>query len=221
MPALRIKICGITQPLQGQAIAELGADALGFICVPTSPRYVDAASLAKMTRQLPTQTTAGHALARIGVFANAELDTIVQTVELAALTGVQLHGDESPQFCEGVRQRLPGVEMIKALRVRSAQTLQGLSNFWPWVDTFLLDAYSAKGLGGTGQTWDWSLLNSTGFDRPWLLAGGINPENAIAALCATHPTGLDLSSGVEIAPGDKDLDQVQRLFQVLAASGWR
>jgi phosphoribosylanthranilate isomerase len=205
---MRIKICGITQPDQGKAIASLGATTLGFICVPASPRYVSAKQIRAVVEQLPEK------IERIGVFANSSAEEICQTVAVAGLTGVQLHGDESPAFCHQLRS-LPNIEIIKALRVRSSEALAQAEIYTSWVDTLLLDAYHPQMLGGTGKTLDWTTLCQFQPECSWLLAGGLTPENILDALNQLQPNGIDLSSGVERAPGDKDLDKVAQLFEQL------
>ncbi len=212
---LRIKICGITQVDQGRAIAALGASALGFICVPQSPRYVSPEVIRAITAQLPLNNAQGSPLARIGVFANTNLDRISQTLELAPLTGVQLHGDESVEFCRELHRLFPSVEIIKALRVRTRETFDQARRYEAAVDTLLLDAYTSNSLGGTGQAWDWNMLKDFHLDCPWLLAGGLTPENVVQAIQQLNPAGIDLSSGVERSPGDKDLQKVQQLFENL------
>jgi phosphoribosylanthranilate isomerase len=133
-------------------------------------------------------------------------------VNQGRLTGVQLHGSESPEFCLQVRKTLPKLELIKAFRVRSAETLEQIAAYTSSVDTVLLDAYSTHGLGGTGKTWDWRLLKDFPLSVPWFLSGGLTPDNVIGAIQALNPTAIDLSSGVEQAPGDKDLQRVQQLL---------
>jgi phosphoribosylanthranilate isomerase len=209
---MRVKICGITKPEQGQVIAHLGATALGFICVPTSPRYITATQIQAIVSQIPQH------LERIGVFANTTCAEILQVVITGELTGVQLHGDESPEFCTQLRQALPSnVEIIKALRVRNSQALAQANLYVNCIDTLLLDAYHPQMLGGTGQTLDWITLQQFYPTCPWLLAGGLTPENIHEALNQLKPNGIDLSSGVERAPGDKDLTKVAQLFQQLQA----
>lgn len=206
---MRVKICGITQPEQSVAIASLGATALGFICVPSSRRYVNTVQILAAVAKLPDNVD------KIGVFANASTEEITQTVLDSGLTGVQLHGDESPEFCEQLRQFLPRVEIIKALRIRGREELDQVNSYTDHIDTLLLDAYHPQQLGGTGQTLNWSLLQEFSPNRPWFLAGGLTPDNIREALTQVHPNGIDLSSGVERAPGDKNLDQVTKLFTKL------
>jgi phosphoribosylanthranilate isomerase len=207
---MRVKICGITQPEQGRSIAELGASALGFICVSVSPRYVPPDRIRTMIKALAPFTPT-----LIGVFANASADDICHVVAQTGLTGVQLHGGESPDFCQQLRQSLPGIELIKALRIRSPEDFTTVEGYRDCIDTLLLDAYHPQQLGGTGQTLDWSSLTSFSPSLPWFLAGGLTPDNIRLALAQVKPHGIDLSSGVERAPGDKDLTLVARLFAAL------
>lgn len=206
---MRVKICGIKQPEQGKAIAIAGATALGFICVPNTPRYVTKQQIRAVVEQLPKQ------IDRIGVFASTSVEDICQIVEFAGLTGVQLHGDESPEFCHQLRSMLPGIEIIKALRIKNSQALEQVEIYFSSVDTLLLDAYNPQMLGGTGATLDWKTLQQFQPRCPWLLAGGLTPDNVLDALKQVNPNGIDLSSGVERAPGDKDLDKVAKLFERL------
>jgi phosphoribosylanthranilate isomerase len=207
---MRVKICGITQPQQSIAIASLGATALGFICVPSSPRYVNTAQIRAAVAELPVN------IDKIGVFANVSILTIIQTVVDSGLTGVQLHGDETAEFCHKLRQFLPQVEIIKALRICNHEDLNQVTQYTDSIDTLLLDAYHPQQLGGTGKTLDWSMLQTFSPPHPWFLAGGLTPDNINTALKQVNPDGIDLSSGVERAPGDKDLGKVAQLFKKLA-----
>ena len=211
---MRIKICGITKPEQGKAIAELGATTLGFICVERSPRYITPKAIAIITEHIPANVE------RIGVFANASQQEIATIVSESNLTGVQLHGDESPQFCQKLSKILPSeIELIKALRIKNLDSLTNAQIYYDVVDTILLDAYHTHLLGGTGTTLNWKDLTNFQPPLPWLLAGGLTPDNILEALERVHPQGIDLSSGVERSPGDKDLDKVAKLFQQLDILG--
>jgi phosphoribosylanthranilate isomerase len=210
---MRVKICGITKPDQGRSIVQLGATALGFVCVRSSPRYIAPEQIRAIVLELPDG--AGSAIDRVGVFADAAIEEICQIVAVAGLNAVQLHGNESPQVCQQLRFALPTVELIKALRVRDGAALQQAMVYEQCVDTLLLDAYHPNLLGGTGCTIDWAMLQSFRPCCAWLLAGGLTPDNVQAALQLVSPDGIDLSSGVELAPGDKDLRKVERLFEQL------
>ncbi len=205
---MRVKICGITKPEQGAAIVRLGATTLGFICVPPSPRYVTAEQIRHVVQALP----AGLMVETIGVVANATIGDICNLVTLTGVTGIQLHGMESLEFCQELRAALPQTTLIKAIRVRSIDDLAIAESYSPVVDALLLDAYHPQQLGGTGTTLDWGALQAFHPSRPWLLAGGLTPENIRTALSQIQPDGIDLSSGVEIAPGDKDIQRVADLL---------
>ncbi len=209
---MRIKICGITQPQQGLNIAKLGATALGFICVPQSPRYVTPEKIREITSILPNKLDA------IAVVADTTIENIIEILNYASLTGVQLHGTESPDFCDQLRSLLPDrIEIIKAFRIKTIESLEELDSYQNVVDTFLLDAYHPQMLGGTGKTLNWQDLQQFKPAKPWMLAGGLTPDNVLEALSRLQPDGIDLSSGVERSPGNKDLDKVALLFNQLAS----
>ena len=207
---MRIKICGITKIDQGIEIARLGATALGFICVERSPRYVNPSQIQAITTNLPASIDA------IGVFANHDLSLILDIVEKSGLTGVQLHGSETPEFCQNLKPQLPNeIEVIKAFRVKTSESLSEIKAYDQVVDSLLLDAYHPQMLGGTGHTLNWQDLQKFSPGLPWFLAGGLNPNNIGEALSQLKPNGVDLSSGVERSPGDKDLAKVKQLFAQL------
>ncbi|MBV5260339.1 phosphoribosylanthranilate isomerase [Synechococcus moorigangaii CMS01] len=206
---MRIKICGLTQIDQAEAIAQLGVTDIGFICVKKSPRYVTAAQIATLTAVLP------ETIGKVGVFANQSLTEILTTIDQGDLTTAQLHGDESPEFCQQLRQQRPDLEIIKALRIRDRLSLEAAKNYESVVDALLLDAYDPKQLGGTGHQINWDDLRQFRPAVPWFLAGGLNPHNIQTALSQLHPDGIDLSSGVEKTPGIKDLAKVQALMHAL------
>ena len=210
---MRVKICGITKIKQGQEIVELGADSLGFICVERSPRYITPDKIKAIADNLPTQ------IDKVGVFADCALTEIITVVNTANLTAVQLHGSETPDFCAQLRQALPcEIELIKAFHIKTAASLQDTKAYKDKVDTLLLDAYHPQMLGGTGKTIDWQDLKQFKPALPWMLAGGLNPDNIADALSRLQPDGIDLSSGVERSPGDKDLNKVTQLFKQLTIS---
>lgn len=214
---MRVKICGITQAEQAIAIAQLGATALGFMCVPASPRYLSPAAVGQILAAIRQAAPAAQArsLELVGIFANASVAEITATLAAAPLTTVQLHGDEPPALLRELRQRLPHLQLIKALRIRTPTDLDQAAAYVPLVDSLLLDAYHPQLLGGTGKALDWPTLAAFRPACPWLLAGGLTPENVAVALSQLSPDGIDLSSGVESSPGVKDLERVGQLFQQL------
>ncbi len=213
MPPFRVKICGITQSEQAKAIAKLGATTLGFICAPISPRYVTPEQIRQIVDGLPVNPVTGQCVDRVGVFVDATVTEIERVVAIAGLNAVQLHGGESPEFCKHLRAALPELEIIKALRVRDLSTLKEAHLYALVVDTLLLDAYHPHLYGGTGATLNWQTLQQFQPSCPWLLAGGLTPSNVKIALQQLQPHGIDLSSGVEHGPGDKDLVKVAQLFE--------
>ena len=204
-----VKICGITKSDQAEAIAEMGVSALGFICVPNTPRYIDPAQIRIVTNALPASVD------RVGVFLDASMAEICQVVRSTGLNCVQLHGGESPEFCHAFKSAIPKIKLIKALRIRSQESLKQVDNYCAGVDAVLLDAYDPKLAGGTGKTINWEMLKDFRPNCPWWLAGGLSPENVAIALQHLQPDGIDVSSGVEIAPGNKDLDRVRQLLEAV------
>ena len=184
----------------------MGATDLGFICVPNSPRYLNLTQLVTLVSAL------GSVANTVGVFADFSVATIAHVALLTGLDTVQLHGTEPVEFCQELRQALPDTEIIKAWRVRTGDDLATIQAYTPVVDSLLLDAYHPDALGGTGQTLDWQQLLAFKPAIPWLLAGGLTPDNICMALSQLQPDGIDLSSGVEVSPGQKNLELVDRLF---------
>jgi phosphoribosylanthranilate isomerase len=207
---MRIKICGIKHPDQGKLIVDIGATALGFICVPNSPRFVNAEQIKLVAEIIPKK------IDLIGVFANTSIENIKDVAINSGLTGIQLHGDESLDFCRVLRSNLPNLEIIKALRIRDVNDLKKINIYRNDVDALLLDAYHPKQLGGTGKTIDWQILKHLEAEIFWFLAGGLTPINIVEALSELKPSGIDLSSGVESSPGNKDLEKVAQLFEQLS-----
>ena len=204
-----VEICGITQLEQAEAIAHLGSQALGFIGVPNTPRYLPPERMIELVGALRVECE------RIGVFQDQDPQLIIAVASKAGLTGIQLHGQEPVEVCAQLRAALPGIRLIKAIRLRDPGDLAAISVYGELVDAFLIDAYDPQRTGGTGQTVDWRLLQDFQCPQPWLLAGGIRPENVAQALQQISPDGIDLSSGVESSPGIKDLEKVHQLFAIL------
>ncbi|AFZ46081.1 phosphoribosylanthranilate isomerase [Cyanobacterium stanieri PCC 7202] len=206
---MRIKICGLTNVEEARAIASMGVDTIGFICVKDSPRYISPSSIRAIVEKLPPQVST------IGVFVNASVTEIIDIIKEAKLTGVQLHGEEDIDFCNQLREHLPDIEIIKAIRHKNSQSQQEAEKYLPFVDTLLIDTYQKGIHGGTGKTFNWQELSEFRPSRPWLVAGGISPDNVITALNTLKCDGIDLSSKVEISPGKKDLEKIKQLINSL------
>ena len=203
--AVKVKICGITNLPDGLAAAEGGADALGFVFYDQSPRGVSVEAAADVIRQLPPFVL------KVGVFVNPPEDLVVRAIRECGLNLLQFHGDEPPEYCLQF-----GLMSMKAFRIRDAASLEALQNF-P-TDAWLLDAYSPGKPGGTGETFNWELaLAAQGWGRPIFLAGGLQPENVAEAVHRARPYGVDVSSGVETAPGRKDHAKVRAFIKAAKA----
>ncbi|MEZ4598453.1 MAG: phosphoribosylanthranilate isomerase [Syntrophotaleaceae bacterium] len=187
----RVKICGITSREDALHAVDCGADALGLVFYTKSPRYLSPERARDIVGQLPPFVTA------VGLFVNCPGEEILRTAVFCGLYTVQLHGDESPLEC-----RLAPLQVLKALRVRDESSLGGLDDY-P-VGTVLLDAWSPAGYGGTGQTFNWQLAARAALNRRIILAGGLTAENVADAVRTVRPYAVDVSSGVESAPGQKD-----------------
>jgi phosphoribosylanthranilate isomerase len=200
----KVKICGITRGEDAELAVSLGAWAIGFLLWPESKRYADPAVVAGISRALQRKVE------RVGVFVNQPLDEIEALVDTLQLSYVQLHGDEGPAFCQAVSQRT-GVKVIKAMRVAHASDLRELDRYH--TDLHLLDT-AVKGVrGGSGQTWDWTLATQRRSKIPFLLSGGLTPDNVADGIAAAHPWGVDVASGVESAPGIKDPEKLEAFFE--------
>lgn len=188
----KVKICGITNPADAQAAVEAGADVLGFIFYEKSPRYVPLVNAAAISRPL------APFIMRVGVFVNAPEEFVLSAIRECGLTLLQFHGDESPEFCGRF-----GIMTMKAFRVHGLETLDQIPKYA--TDAYLLDAYSSTTLGGTGEKFNWDLaVEAQRFGKPIFLAGGLTAENVAGAIRKVRPFGVDVSSGVESAPGIKD-----------------
>lgn len=187
-----VKICGITNLPDALAAVENGADALGFVFHGPSPRAVSQPAAAAIIRQLPP------AVVKVGVFVNASKDFVLRAVTECGLNLLQFHGDEPPEYCLQF-----GIMSMKAFRIRNAESLRPLPAYR--TDAWLLDACAPGKPGGTGETFNWDLAVEAGkLGRPIFLAGGLTPENVAAAIIQVRPYAVDVSSGVESAPGKKD-----------------
>ncbi len=202
------KVCGLTSPEAAQAAYQVGAVHGGLIFVGKSPRCVDIPQAKAVMAAAP--------LRYVGVFQNAEIDTVLQTVRQLGLAAVQLHGQEDAAYIASLRSALPeGCQIWKAVAIGDQLPRHALHELATQVDRILLDTQVGQQSGGTGQAFDWTLLDE--LDKIQLmLAGGINPDNAQSA-SRVGCLGLDLNSGVESAPGIKDADKLQRAFTALRA----
>jgi phosphoribosylanthranilate isomerase len=198
---LRVKICGITNREDALLAADLGAHALGFIFYAKSPRSVRPEAAREIIRALPPFVLT------VGVFVDEEAQTVREIARFAGLDWLQLHGSESPEYCRSLGRRV-----IKGFRIRDEGSLSLLPPYREAVQAFLLDTYRPGTLGGTGETFDWSLARKAGELGPVILAGGLTAANAAQAIAQARPQALDVASGVEAAPGKKDPAKLRAFF---------
>lgn len=188
----RFKICGLTRPEDVRASIELGAHAVGFVHVPHSQRHVSTELLAELTR------SAGPLVTRVAVIADLPLPQVLALSETTAMDAIQLHGKEDPAYVAALRHALPHhVALIKALRIHSPADLAQ-------ADSYDVQALLVDGEGGGGQPFDWSILAGWVSPRPLIVAGGLTPHNVRDAIARLKPYAVDVASGVEARPGQKD-----------------
>jgi phosphoribosylanthranilate isomerase len=192
-----VKVCGVTRLDDALAAADAGASAVGFVFWPNSPRFIDPYRARAIAAKLPPFVTA------VGLFVNQPAGYVNGVASLVRLGAVQLHGDETPEFAESI-----AAPVIKALPVERA-------GGWPEATTLLLDAHDPVKRGGTGRVIDWSAAAAVAAGRRVLLAGGLTPENIADAIARVRPFGIDVSSGVERAPGIKDHARIRALFEAI------
>jgi len=192
----RIKICGITRLEDALEASQLGVDAVGFVFYNKSPRYITPQKAASIIRQLPPFVSA------VGLFVNPTQDFIAEVLQTVPLGVIQLHGDETADFCSAQRRRV-----MKAIPVSNVDDIQSMNRFRC---PLLLDAKAPAGVyGGTGKSFDWSLLQHVQHDYPLTLAGGLHVDNVQEAMAIRQWFALDVSSGVESSPGIKDAEKMR------------
>jgi phosphoribosylanthranilate isomerase len=199
---VRIKICGITNLEDALLAAELGADALGFIFYPQSPRKVTPETAQEIIAQLPPF------VASVGVFVDEEAAVVRDLAARVGLDWVQLHGQESPEYCRSLGRRV-----IKGFRIQNADSLILLADYRGAAQALLLDTYTKGQVGGTGTAFDWRLAREAKQYGRIILAGGLTPENVAQAIAAAQPAAVDAASGTEAAPGRKDPAKLRAFFK--------
>ena len=201
---MKIKICGLTNKEDALDAVSLGAEAVGFIFYKDSPRYISPEKVEEISLFLPPFVFL------VGVFVNQSKEEIDYIAHRCKLDLIQLHGDESPEFCRSMRRRV-----IKAFRVSEPEDLDPIVYYQGMISAILLDTKAQNIMGGSGKTFDWGLaLRAKEYEIPLILAGGINAGNIKKAAQLVNPYALDLSSGVERSPGLKDYNKMQEILRV-------
>ncbi len=203
---VKIKICGITNLEDALLAAGLGADALGFIFYPKSPRKVAPETAREIIAQLPPFVTS------IGVFVDEAAAAVQELAARVGLDWVQLHGRESPDYCRSLGRRV-----LKGWRIRDESSLAELEPYRGAVQAFLLDTYRKGRVGGTGESFDWRLAREAKKYGWIILAGGLTPENVAQAIEVARPDAVDVASGVEAAPGRKDPAKLRAFFKAVSS----
>jgi phosphoribosylanthranilate isomerase len=200
---MEIKICGITNCDDALHAAQCGANALGFIFYPKSARYIKPAEASVIINRLP------DSVARVGVFVNQDVAEIKDIASSCRLDIIQLHGDESPEYC----RHFPAALIVKAFTLKHPEDLKALHNYN--VKAFLVDSREGELYGGTGKTTNCELAFRAARTFPLILAGGLNEENIEKAMDRVSSGAVDINSGVEISPGKKDHEKVQRIINII------
>jgi phosphoribosylanthranilate isomerase len=202
----QVKICGITNKEDALYAAGCGATALGFIFYPFSPRYIKLENARKIISVLPDE------LVKVGLFVNEKADEIIRVMEYCGLDMIQLHGDESPEYC----REFPADRIIKAVELKNDNDLNHAYSYE--VAAILVDSRHAGLYGGTGKKANWELACRIKNKKPLILSGGLNEENIAEALRIVAPAALDINSGVESEPGKKDHAKLTRIFDITRAA---
>jgi phosphoribosylanthranilate isomerase len=201
---VKIKICGITNLYDALLAADLGADALGFIFYAKSPRNVAPETAREIIAQLPSFVTS------VGVFVDEEAAVVQDLAAKVGLDWVQLHGQESPDYCRSLGRRV-----IKGFRIKDESSLRDLEPFQGAIQAFLLDTYRKGQVGGTGETFDWRLAREAKRYGQIILAGGLTPDNIAQAIQVAQSQAVDTASGTEAAPGKKDPGKLRAFFSAV------
>lgn len=212
MSGVKAKICGISTPETMQAALDAGARYVGLVFFAKSPRNVSIATAAELSRMVGTGTRV------VGLFVDPTDDFLDDVTGQVPLDLIQLHGSEPPERVAAIRSRF-NLPVMKALKVGDATDLDAAAAYEPVVDLLLFDAKPPKGAvlpGGNGVSFDWSLLTGRHWARPWMLSGGLDPDNVADAIHATGAAAVDVSSGVESAPGVKDPDLIRAFLRAVA-----
>jgi len=203
---VRVKVCGITNAVDALRAVELGADALGFIFYKGSKRYIDPRDAHRIISSLPPF------ISSVGVFVNQTVPEIKGAVETSGVDRVQLHGDETPEFCAMLPYKL-----IKAVRVKDTVNSDQVE-LYP-VRAILFDKHTDEMYGGTGTSFDWGVLKGINISKKVILSGGLTPENVSRAIEIVKPYGVDVSTGVEDSPGKKNHMKMRKFIEAVKNGG--
>lgn len=202
---VKVKICGITNAADALAAVERGVEMIGFVFAD-SPRRISPAKAFAIASEIPPFVS------RVGVFVDAEAERVRDIAQACALDVLQFHGSESPEYCRSF-----GMTTIKAFRVKDGTSLSGLTRYGD--GPFLMDTYDKDLAGGTGETFDWELAVQPALYHKVILSGGLRPDNVGEAIRRVRPYAVDVSSGIESAPGKKDVQKLRAFMKAVREAG--
>lgn len=198
----RIKICGITNKVDAVAAEGLGVDMLGFVFYPKSKRYVTQDTAREIINEL------SGSILKVGVFVNEDKDKVLDIASDVSLDVLQLHGDETPEYCTSLGS---DYKIMKAFRIKDRSSLKSVNGYM--TDYYIFDSYERSSAGGTGKAFDWKLLKDFEVLKPFFLSGGLTPDNVGGAITEIAPYGVDVSSAVESSPGKKDIALMKKFVE--------
>ena len=202
----KVKICGLSTPETMTAAIENGADFIGLVFYPPSPRHVEIEVAKYLTSQVPDNTEI------VGLFVNPNDQTLLEVLNDVPLSMIQLHGGERPERVREIK-KIFGLPVMKSISIESAADLGKAVEYEEVADWLLFDAKGEELPGGNGIAFDWNILKDYSGPKPWMLAGGLTPDNVADALAILSPDAVDVSSGVESAPGQKDADKIESFLK--------
>lgn len=208
-----VKICGLSDPQNLQTAIDAGTRFVGFVFYEPSPRNVSFDTAWNLARAVPTS------IRSVGLFVDPDDELLERVLTGIQLDMVQLHGNETPGRVAEIKDKYK-MEVMKAIRVREESDLEGIEGFEAAADWLLFDSKPEKATlpGGTGHSFDWSLLEGRTFAKPWMLGGGLSPENVGDAIKQLSPNAVDVSSGVESAPGQKDPAKIKAFIEAVKST---
>ena len=206
---IRIKICGITRYADAEVAVREGVDSLGFIFYEKGPRYIDPEEARLIIERIPPFVGV------VGLFVDKKRNEVEEIVDYCRLTHVQLHGEESPKYCERLSRCIVSCQILKALRIGNGIGPAQVADYSPHVKGFVLDTYRNGNPGGTGESFDWSIIDKLNIDKPFLLAGGIGIDNVNDAIIKVKPFGVDANSALETEPGIKSHEKIKSFISMV------
>lgn len=203
---MKVKLCGFTQKNSLEVALKNGADFIGFVFCPDSARYIDPNKVSELANIIP------KTVFKVAVLANNDLENISQIYQNLTPNYFQFHGSETVEFILEVKKKFPQVKIIKAFRIANSQDLEQVKNFEEIADLFLFDSKKSSALGGSGEAFDWKILNNLKSKKDWFLSGGLNINNISEALQISGAKMIDISSGIEKIRGEKSPELIEQLM---------